>query len=128
MAINQDGNESCIGTGTKVTGKLTFNARARIDGEVEGEITGGDITVSENAVVKAKINAQSLVIAGNVDGEISARLRIELLATARTRGTLTAPNLVLHEGAVFEGDCKMPRDRIAVVETEPRREISAERG
>jgi cytoskeletal protein CcmA (bactofilin family) len=106
-------NESRIGKGTKVNGKLAFGARARIDGEVEGEITGEEIILSESAVVNARITADSLTIAGTVNGDLTARQRIELLATARARGTLKTPNLVLHEGAMFDGDCKMPRDRIA---------------
>jgi cytoskeletal protein CcmA (bactofilin family) len=107
------GNESRIGKGTKITGKLVFGAKARIEGEVEGEITGEEIILSEGAVVNARITAHSLTIAGTVNGEITAHQRIELLATARARGTLKTPNLVLHEGAMFDGDCKMPRDRIA---------------
>ncbi len=113
MANEAGGNESRIGKGTKITGKLAFGSRARIEGEVEGEITGEEIILSESAVVNARISADSLTVAGTVTGDITARQRIELLATARARGTLKTPNLVLHEGAMFDGDCKMPRDRIA---------------
>jgi cytoskeletal protein CcmA (bactofilin family) len=113
MANEPGGNESRIGRGTKVIGKLTFGATARIEGEVEGEITGEDIILSETAVVNARITAHSITVAGTVNGDITARQRIELLATARARGTLKTPNLVLHEGAMFDGDCKMPRDRMA---------------
>jgi cytoskeletal protein CcmA (bactofilin family) len=113
MANEPGGNESRIGRGTKVVGKVTFGATARIEGEVEGEITGEEIILSEGAVVNARISAQTITIAGTVNGDITARQRIELLATARARGTLKTPNLVLHEGAVFDGDCKMPRDRMA---------------
>ena len=113
MANEAGGNESRIGRGTKVIGKLVFGATARIEGEVEGEITAEDLILSETAVVNARITAQSITIAGTVNGDITARQRIELLATARARGTLKTPNLVLHEGAMFDGDCKMPRDRIA---------------
>jgi len=113
MANEAGGNESRIGRGTKVVGKLTFGATARIEGEVEGEITGEDLILSETAVVNAKISAKSITIAGTLTGDVTARERIELLATARARGTLKTPNLVLHEGAMFDGDCKMPRDRMA---------------
>jgi cytoskeletal protein CcmA (bactofilin family) len=113
MANESGVSESRIGRGTKVVGKLTFGATARIEGEVEGEITGEDLILSETAVVNARITAQSITIAGTVNGDITARQRVELLATARARGTLKTPNLVLHEGAMFDGDCKMPRDRMA---------------
>jgi len=113
MANESGVSESRIGRGTKVVGKLTFGATARIEGEVEGEITGEDLILSESAVVNARISANSITIAGTVNGDITARQRVELLATARARGTLKTPNLVLHEGAMFDGDCKMPRDRMA---------------
>lgn len=113
MANEPGGHESRIGRGTKVVGKLTFGATARIEGEVEGEISGEELIVSETAIVNARINAKTIAIAGTVTGDITARERIELLATARARGTLKTPNLVLHEGAMFDGDCKMPRDRMA---------------
>ncbi len=113
MAIEAGGNESRIGRGTKVVGKLSFGATARIEGEVEGEIVGEEVIVTETAVINARITAQSITIAGTVNGDITARQRIELMATARARGTLKTPNLVLHEGAMFDGDCKMPRDKIA---------------
>jgi cytoskeletal protein CcmA (bactofilin family) len=113
MANEAGGNESRIGRGTKVVGKLTFGATARIEGEVEGEITGEDLILSESSVVNARITAKSITVAGAITGDITARERIELLASARARGTLKTPNLVLHEGAMFDGDCKMPRDRMA---------------
>jgi cytoskeletal protein CcmA (bactofilin family) len=114
MAANMNGVfESCIGKGTKISGKVSFTAPARIEGEAEGEITGEEIVIAPGAVVTARIAAVRLTIGGNVTGEIIARERIELLPTARLRCTLTTPSLVLNEGAQFDGDCKMPRERAA---------------
>jgi cytoskeletal protein CcmA (bactofilin family) len=48
-----------------------------------------------------------------MSGEIVARERVEVLPTARLKCTISTPSLVLQEGALFDGDCKMPRDRIA---------------
>ena len=114
MSNNNSGSfESRIGRGTKVSGKLHFDAPAKIEGEVEGEITGGEIIIAEDAVVKAHIAVSRLTIAGTVSGEISARDRVELVSTARVRCTISTPRLVLNEGALFDGDCKMPREKIA---------------
>jgi len=116
MTVRANGAfESCIGKGTKVSGKLNFKEPARIEGEAEGEITGDEIVIAPGAVVTARIAATRLTIAGNVNGEVIARERIELLPTARLRCTLTTPTLVLNEGAQFDGDCKMPRDRAAAL-------------
>src|SRR5262249_5390532 len=105
--------ESWIGKGTKVSGKMNFSKPARIEGEAEGEITGDEIVIAPGAVVTARIAAVRLTIGGTVTGEVIARERIELLPSARLRCTLITPSLVLNEGAQFDGDCKMPRERVA---------------
>lgn len=114
MAVNDERSfESRIGKGAKVSGKLNFRAPARIDGEVDGEINGDEILIAEGAVVTARIAATRVTVAGQVSGEIIARERLELLSTARLKCTITTASLVLNEGAQFEGDCKMPRERAA---------------
>lgn len=104
---------SRIGKGTKVSGKLNFHGPAKIEGEVEGEIAGGEIVIAQGAVVTAHIVATRLTIAGSVSGEIIVRECLELLPTARLKCTIYTPNLILKEGAQFDGDCKMPRERAA---------------
>ena|SRR5579885_415373 len=104
----QGGHESRIGKGTRISGTLSFGAPVRIDGEVEGELSGDEITISEGAAVNAKLTATRLTVAGRLEGEAAVRDRIELLATARVECRLTTPSLVLREGAQFNGDCKLP--------------------
>jgi cytoskeletal protein CcmA (bactofilin family) len=114
MAAMDDGSfESRIGKGTKISGKLNFRAPAKIEGEAEGEITGDVILIAQGAVVTARIAGTRVTVAGQVNGEIIARERLELLPTARLKCTITTPSLVLNEGAQFEGDCKMPGERAA---------------
>ncbi|MFI5352782.1 MAG: polymer-forming cytoskeletal protein [Candidatus Binatales bacterium] len=112
--------ESRIGTGTKITGKLTFRGRTKIEGDAEGEIRGEEIVIAQSAVVSAKVWATTLIIAGRVTGELVASERIELLATARAKCTINTPRLVLMEGAQFEGDCKMPQQGAPAHTGEPR--------
>jgi cytoskeletal protein CcmA (bactofilin family) len=94
--------------GSKVSGKLTFEGPARIDGHVDGEITAKDgVMIGESAVVTAQIKAASIIVAGKVSGDITATQRIEIRPSAKVVGNLTAPVLVVHEGALFEGHCAM---------------------
>jgi len=79
-----------LGEGSRVTGKLNFQGPARIDGEFEGEITTTDnVTLGENAVVTAKIRAASIIVAGTVNGEMTASGSIEIRPSARVSGNLT---------------------------------------
>jgi cytoskeletal protein CcmA (bactofilin family) len=100
-----------LDAGSKVTGKLNFEGPARVDGQIEGEITARDsLMIGESAVVTAQIKAKSIIVAGTVSGEISASQRIEIRPSAKVSGNLVAPKLVVHEGAVFEGNCAMQTD------------------
>lgn len=94
--------------GSKVSGKLTFEGPARIDGQIDGEINAKDtVVIGDSAVVTAQIKAASIVVAGKVSGDITASHRIEIRPSAKVLGNLSAPVLVVHEGAVFEGHCAM---------------------
>ncbi len=93
--------------GTKISGKLRFEGPARVDGTIDGEIDGKEITIGESAVVTAQIRADSIVVCGKVKGEIIATQKIEIHPTAKIVGNITAPKLIIHEGAIFEGQCSM---------------------
>lgn len=97
-----------LGKGSAFDGKLTFEGTVRIDGDFSGEIrTDGTLVVGQTAKVTAHIDASIVVIEGQVDGDIRATERVELAGTARAVGTLHAPSLEIHRGAVFDGRCVM---------------------
>ena len=88
--------------GTKISGKVHFEGPARIDGK--------EITIGESAAVTAQIRADSIVVCGKVKGEIIATQKIEIHPTAKIVGNITAPKLIIHEGAIFEGQCSMGQE------------------
>lgn len=101
-------NRAYLDKGCVVKGKISFKSSVRIDGEIEGEINSEDnVAIGEGAVISANIKAVSIVVAGVVSGELNASQRIELYPSAQVLGNLTAPRMVIHEGAVFEGTCVM---------------------
>jgi cytoskeletal protein CcmA (bactofilin family) len=118
MAMDPETNSFCISRVTRISGKVEFQGLARIEGEAEGDIVGDNIEIAASAVVTARITANSLRVGGQVEGEIVARERIELLPTARLRCTITTPTLVVAEGAQFEGDCKMLHRSTAALQLE----------
>jgi cytoskeletal protein CcmA (bactofilin family) len=104
----QADTRALLDRGSKVTGKIVFEGPARIDGEVDGELSGKDLLViGEYAIIVAQIRAASVTVAGKVNGDIVASQRIELRPTAKVQGNLSAPMLVIQEGAQFEGHCSM---------------------
>lgn len=89
-------------------GKMTFEGIFRLDGKFEGEIfESGSLIVGETAVIKGKIEANTIVINGHVEGEVSAKARVEIHPTGKFFGNLVTPTLTIEEGGVFDGYCKM---------------------
>ncbi len=97
-----------LGGESSIEGQLVFRGQARLDGKFSGEIKGeGVLIVGHNAIVEAHIEATAVEISGSVVGDIVAAERIELRAPGRLVGNITAPLVVMDEGVVFEGNCRM---------------------
>ena len=93
--------------GSLITGQLTFQGPAMIDGNVEGEIhCHGKLIIGEKADVRAKISGQIITIQGHVEGNVTAE-EVELTAPAQLCGNVVTRRLIINEGAVFDGDCSM---------------------
>jgi cytoskeletal protein CcmA (bactofilin family) len=89
-------------------GTLNFEKPFIIRGKVSGEIKArGLLLVDEDAVVNADINTSRVIIRGYVKGDIIASEKIELNATGMLEGNLTAPEVFMETGCVFNGRCKM---------------------
>jgi len=107
-ALSEVGLVGHLYKGSRVTGQLMFQGAARIDGNVEGEIQcHGTLTIGEAAEVRAKISSQVVVIRGKVEGNVTAKEKVELLSPARVLGNINTPRLTVAEGVVFDGDCSM---------------------
>ena len=65
------------------------------------------MTIGDGAEVRAKISGQVVVIRGKVEGNVTAKESVELLAPARLIGNISAPRVIISEGVVFDGDCSM---------------------
>ena len=114
------GMDAFLGKGTKITGKLVFEGTGRIEGQVDGEIAAQDVlTVGEGALVNAKIAGTTIVIEGQVTGDVTAKQRLELRASARVNGNVTTPSLVVHEGAILNGQCSMSAADTKTVREKP---------
>jgi len=98
-----------IGKSISIKGDLTGNEDMVIEGQVEGKVDlpNNQLTVGANGKVKAEIHAKSIVVVGLVDGNVFGLERIEIQATGRVEGDVTAPKLVVAEGAQLNGAIQM---------------------
>lgn len=93
---------------TVFEGKITFEGILHLDGKVAGEIfDSGTLIMGETAVIKGKLGVQALILNGRVEGEVKAKERVEIHSKGRIYGTIFAPVLVIQDGGIFEGNCKM---------------------
>ena len=100
-----------LGTGTKINGKLHFDGPATIDGEVDGEIiASAHITVGQQAIVKGKVSAQSILVQGKVMADVVAEKKLEIQPPGSVVGDVTAMSLVIGDGAILEGHISMKKN------------------
>jgi cytoskeletal protein CcmA (bactofilin family) len=100
--------KALLGVGTEFEGKLVFEGTVRIDGKFSGSITRGDmLIIGEGATVSAEIACRSVVVCGQVTGNIRATDSVELRQQARVRGDIDTPSLAIERGARFEGITRM---------------------
>jgi len=98
-----------VGGGTVVTGEANFKAMMRVDGHLSGRVssTSGTLIVGANGKVDANIEVAVAVIHGTINGDIIATQRLELGRAAKVHGNIQTPSLIIEQGAIFEGTCKM---------------------
>jgi cytoskeletal protein CcmA (bactofilin family) len=100
-----------LGVGTKINGKLHFDGPATIEGEVEGEIVAAaNITVGQQATIKGKITAASILVQGKVIADVQAEKRLEVQPPGSVVGDITTQSLVIGDGAILEGHISMKKE------------------
>jgi len=111
--IDQKDIIAVLGKGSEFEGKLTFEGVVRIDGRFTGEIfSKGVLIIGESAKVKAEIQVASVVVKGEMTGNIKAPSCVELHAPARLVGNLITPCLYVQKGVIFEGHTIMESEGI----------------
>ncbi len=98
-----------IGKSISIRGDLTGNEDMVIEGQVEGKVDlpNNQLTVGANGNVKAEIHAKGIVIVGHVVGNVVGLERVEIQATGQVEGDVTAPKLIVAEGAQLNGAIQM---------------------
>jgi cytoskeletal protein CcmA (bactofilin family) len=93
-----------IGTGARFKGELALDGPATILGGFEGSISSkGQVHIGEQANCNATVDAATIVVDGNVKGDLIARERLQLNGNAKIDGNIAAATLIVAEGAAFIG-------------------------
>lgn len=93
-----------LSSDVEIKGSVKFTNDLVVDGKIEGEITSdGNLTVGENARIKAEIKTATVIVYGKVHGNLTATDRVELKASAEVVGDIKAKTLAIEAGAIFVG-------------------------
>ena len=105
-----------IGRHVVINGEFTSDEDLQIDGTITGDvqIRNATLTIGEPANVEADIHGTRVVVHGTVRGSITASARIELGPAARVEGNLSADQVVIADGARFNGRIDMARRTVAM--------------
>jgi len=102
------GGETIIARGVKLEGDFKSEGNVVVEGEVNGALTtSNDLRVSEGAKINANVKAQSAVVAGEINGNVKVKDKLELLATAIVAGDIDTKNLSITPGAIVNGKISM---------------------
>lgn len=89
-------------------GALAVKGSLRVEGVFEGDISDAvDVEVGAHGRILGNVAAETLVVAGEVTGNVVASRSVELLSSARLSGDIRTPKLRVDEGAFFDGTCAM---------------------
>jgi cytoskeletal protein CcmA (bactofilin family) len=104
-----------IGPSVSFSGELTSTEDLRIEGHIEGHVHVREaaLTIAESGQVKADIRGLRVTVRGHVNGSIVATERIELMPGAHVAGSLSANQVVIADGAQFNGRIDMDQRTIA---------------
>ena len=97
-----------LGRGARFEGKLTFEGTVRIDATFIGSIVTNDVlVVGEAARIDADVTCGTIIVHGEVNGNISAKTGVEIHRSGKVRGDLETPALMVERGAHFQGASRM---------------------
>jgi len=108
-AATKPASTQCIiGPRTVIKGDITGDEDVLVEGTIEGTVQiRSDLKVGPGGRVKATVTAQTVVVAGELEGDCQAEQRVHIEATGKLTGNIRAPRVVIVEGATFKGNSDM---------------------
>lgn len=100
-----------IGKSVIIKGELNGSEDLTIEGQVEGkiELRQNVLTIGPNGKIKAQVFAKSVIILGEVTGNVTATEKVDIRDNGSVDGDITAPRVAIAEGAHFRGSIDMQR-------------------
>ena len=114
-------SKNTLNSDVEITGTLKFTGELNFDGKLNGDISSeGTLTLGDNAVIKGNLNVNSVVLRGKINGNVTAKERIEIKAKTELFGDIRSAKLAIEEGVTFEGKTEVNPNKLApITPTQP---------
>jgi cytoskeletal protein CcmA (bactofilin family) len=104
MTMNGTGSKNVLSSDVEITGTLKFAGELTFEGKLEGDIVSdGTLQLGDSTVINGNVNVNSVVVRGKVNGNITAKDKIEIKAKTELFGDIKASKLAIEEGVTFVG-------------------------
>ena len=106
--------KNILSSDVEIKGNLKFAGELTFEGKLEGEINSdGTLLVGDSAVINGNINVNSVVLRGKINGNVSAKEKIEIKTKAELFGDIRASKLSIEEGVTFVGKTEVNPNKVA---------------
>ncbi len=103
MDISKD-TETIIAADVEITGTIKTAGSIQFNGKLEGDLhCEGNTAIGKGATIKGNLFVESVSLEGSITGNITAKDRIQMLATAKVQGDIKAKRLTVEDGVTFIG-------------------------
>jgi len=114
MNTAQTNSKNVLNSDVELKGTLKFTGEMTFDGKLDGDITSdGTLQLGDNAVVKGNINVNSVVVRGKINGNVTAKEKVDIKSKTELFGDVRAPKLVIEEGVTFVGKTEVNPNKVA---------------
>jgi len=113
MNANNPG-KNILTSDVEIKGNIKFTGELTFEGKLDGEIqTDGTLLLGDTAVINGNINAETVVVRGKVNGNITAKEKIEIKTKAELFGDIRASKLTVEEGVTFVGKTEVNPNKVS---------------
>ncbi len=120
--VTNNGTKNVLNSDVEIKGNLKFSGELTFEGKLEGEInTDGTLHLGDSAVINGSINATNVIVRGKINGNITAKDKIDIKAKTELFGDIKASKLVIEEGITFVGKTEVNPNKVAPTASAPAR-------
>src|SRR5580765_4992968 len=95
-------SKNVLSSDVEIKGNLKFSGELTLEGKLEGEVNSdGLLQLGESGTVNGNVNVSSVIVRGKINGNVTAKDKIEIKSKAEVFGDVRAAKLVIEEGVTF---------------------------